>query len=109
MFEKIYPHGVVQCVHEPTHSWPGHVSSGLDHIYTNVPEKLSPAQTIFIGSSDHRLILATRYAKNIRQNIRYCKKRSYKSFDEAKFLEEVDKISQKLTEVLDRMAPIKKF
>jgi hypothetical protein len=127
MFEKIYPHGVVQCVHEPTHSWPGQVPSGLDHIYTNVPEKLSPAEIKFIGSSDHRLIMATRYAKNIRQNIRYCKKRSYKDFDEAKFLEEVDKISwwevyacndvdiavdiftKKLTEILDRMAPIKKF
>ena len=127
MFERIYPHSVVQCVHEPTHSWPGQVPSGLDHIYTNVPDKLSPAQIKFIGSSDHRLILATRYAKNMRQNIRYCKKRSYKDFDEAKFLEEVDKISwwevyscndvdiavdiftQKLTEILDRMAPIKKF
>ena len=127
MFQKIYPHGVVQCVQEPTHSWPGQVSSGLDHIYTSVPEKLSPAQIKFIGSSDHRLILATRYAKNIRQNIRYCRKRSYKDFDEAKFLEEVDKISwwdvysctdvdlavdiftNKLTDILDRMAPIKKF
>ena len=44
----------------------------------NVPEKLSQVQVKFCGSSDHRLILATRYAKNLRQNIRYCKKRSYK-------------------------------
>jgi hypothetical protein len=36
MMQKIYIHGVVQCVHGPTHYWPGHVSSGLDYIYTNV-------------------------------------------------------------------------
>ena len=79
------------------------------------------------GSSDHRLILATRYAKNIRQNIRYCRKRSYKDFQEDKFLAEVAKISwwevyscndvdlaveiftMKLTAILDKMAPVKKF
>ena len=93
MFERIYPHGVVQCVHEPTHSWPGQVSSGLDHIYTNVPEKLSQAEVKYTGSSDHRLVHVTRYTKNFRQNIRYCMKRSYKHFDEAKFLEEVKTIS----------------
>ena len=65
--------------------------------------------------------------KNIKENIRYCKKRSYKDFDEKSFLEEVDKISwwevyscedvdmaldiftKKLTDILDRMAPVKKF
>ena len=78
MLQRIYPHGVVQCVQGPTHSWPGQTPGGLDHIYTNVPEKLSQVQVKFCGSSDHRLILATRYAKNLRQNIRYCKKRSYK-------------------------------
>ena len=86
MFERIYPHGVVQCVQEPTHSWPGQTPGGLDHIYTSKPEKLSPAEVKFVGSSDHRLVLATRYARNIRQHIRYCKKRSYKNFDQAKFL-----------------------
>ena len=127
MFERIYPHGVVQCVQEPTHSWPGQGLSGLDHIYTNLPEKLSQAVVKYAGSSDHRLVQVTRYTKNIRQNIRYCMKRSYKHFDEAEFLEEVKNISWwdvyssndvdiavdiftgKLTEILDRMAPIKKF
>ena len=71
--------------------------------------------------------MKTRYARNIRQHIRYCKKRSYKNFDQTKFLEEVENITwwevyssndvdiavdiftAKLTEILDRMAPIKKF
>ena len=56
-----------------------------------------------------------------------CQERSYKGFDEKKFLEEVAKITwwdvyncndvdlavyiftQKLTDILDRMAPVKKF
>ena len=127
MMQRIYPHGVVQCVQGPTHTWPGQVPSGLDHIYTSVPEKLSQAQVKVCGSSDHKLILATRYSKNIRDNIRYCKKRSYKNFDQNKFLEEVNKISwwdvysctdvdmavdiftKKLTDILDRMAPVRKF
>ena len=127
MIERIYPHGVVQCVQGPTHSWPGQVPSGLDHIYTSVPEKLSHVQVKVCGSSDHRLILATRYAKNIKDNIRYCKKRSYKNFDEKKFMQEVEKIkwwevyscqdidmavdifTRKLTDILDIMAPIRRF
>ena len=74
-------------------------------------------------------MLTTRYAKNIRENSRYCKRRSYKNYDEKIFLEEVDKIrwwevyyygdvnndiaidifTKKLTDILDRMDPVKKF
>ena len=93
MMERIYPHGVAQCVQGPTRFWPGQSPCGLDHIYTNVPEKLSKVQVKGNGYSDHSLILATRYAKNIKQNIKYCKKRSYKFFNEAEFLEEVGKIN----------------
>ena len=59
--------------------------------------------------------------------MRYCKKRSFKDFDEKKFLEEVGKIgwwevnccndvnqavdifTRRLTEILDKMAPVRKF
>ena len=127
MMQRIYPHGVVQCVQGPTRSWPGQSPSGLDHVYTSKPEKLSKVQVKKSGSSDHSLLLATRYTKNIKENIRYCKKRSYKHFDEQKFLEEVSNISwwdvyssndvdeaveiftKKLTDILDKMAPVKKF
>ena len=127
MLERIYPHGVVQCVQGVTHSWPGQNPSGLDHVYTNAPEKLSPVQVKFCGSSDHRFILATKYASNIRQKIKYCQKRSYRDFDEKLFIEEVGRISwwevyecndvdiavdiftKKLTSILDKMAPVKKF
>ena len=93
MVERIYPSGVVQCVQAATHFWPGQTPSGLDHIYTNVPEKIGQAQVKICGSSDHRLVMVTRHSKNIKQNIRYCKKRSYKNFDEKVFMEEVNKIS----------------
>jgi hypothetical protein len=127
MFEQVYPHGVYQLVQVPTRSWPGQADSGPDHIYTNCPEKLSKPVVQFRGSSDHRLIYATKYSKNIRENIRYCKKRSYKNFDEQQFLTEVQKLSwwdvysstevdqavylftKKLTDLLDKLAPIKKF
>ena len=127
MMARIYPHGVIQCVQTATHFWPGQSPGGLDHIYTSVPEKISQAQVRICGSSDHRLIMVTRHAKNIRQNIKYCSTRSYKNFDEAEFLAEVDKISwwevyscddvdlavdiftKKLTDILDKMAPVKKF
>ena len=91
MLQRIYTHGVAQCVQGPTRSWPGQTPTGLDHIYTNVPDKLSSAQVKKCGSSDHSLILATRYAKEMQERIRYCKKRSYKNFDEKEFLKEVEK------------------
>ena len=127
MLGRIYPHGVIQCVKGPTRCWPGQTPSGLDHVYTNTPDKLSSAQVKKCGSSDHSLILITRYAKNMRDRIRYCKKRSYRNFDEKAFIEEVEKISwwevysctdvdqavdiftRRLTDILDKMAPVKKF
>ena len=127
MIERIYPHGVQQCVKAATHSWPGQQDSCIDHIYTNTPDKLTKAEVGIRGSSDHKLIIATRLSKSIKENIRYCKKRSYKNFSEEKFLNEVEKISwwevyasedvdaavdiftRKLTDILDKMAPIKKF
>ena len=127
MYERIFPHGVQQCVKVPTRSWPGQKDSCLDHIYTNTPDKISQAEVRFMGSSDHKLVMATRFSKSFKQNIRYCKKRSYKNFNEEDFLREVENISwwevyasedvdvavdiftKKLTDILDRMAPVKKF
>ena len=45
LFSRIFPHGVTQCVQGATRHWPGQPSSGLDHYYTNRPDKLSPVQT----------------------------------------------------------------
>ena len=124
LFEKIYPHGVQQCIKSSTHSWQ---SSCIDHVYTNSPEKIAEVKVNNRGSSDHKLILVTRNSRSMKQNIRYCKRRSYKYFSEVQFLREVEKISwwevyacqdvdvavhvftRRLTDILDRMAPVRKF
>ena len=85
LIADIYPHGVQQCVQGATHSWPGQADSCIDLIYTNTPDKIGPAQAQVRGSSDHRLVFVTKHAKNIKQNIRYVKKRSYKNFNEQEF------------------------
>ena len=123
----IYPHGVHQCVQGATHSWPGQTDSCIDLIFTNTPDKIGPAHAQVRGSSDHRIVFVTKHAKNIKQNIRYVKKRSYKNFNEQEFRTAVKNIkwyevyscqdvdlavdifTGKLTEILDRMAPVKKF
>ena len=87
---------------------------------------MSQVYSNFIGS-DHKLILGVRYANIIKSSTRYVKKRSYKNFDESKFLEEVRNISwwdlyletdvneavylftNKINRILDQMAPVKKF
>ena len=45
LFSRIFPHGVTQCVKGATRHWPNQPSTGLDHYYTNRPDKLSPVQT----------------------------------------------------------------
>ena len=125
--EQVYPHGVHQCVHGPTHSWPGQADSCIDLVYTNTPEKIGSTQTFTRGSSDHRLILVNKKSKTIRYNTRYVKKRSYKNFNEFEFRAAVKNIhwyelyscedadlavdifTTKLTDILDKMAPIKTF
>ena len=127
LIEQIYPHGVQQCVRSATRSWPGQDDSCLDLIYTNTPEKIGQAQALIRGSSDHRLIFVNKHAKNIREHVRYVKKRSYKDFKEEDFMEAVNNIkwydvyccqdvdlavdtfTNKITEILDRMAPVRKF
>ena len=123
--ERILPLGAVQCVSVATRVWANQEPSGLDHYYTTNPRKLSDVQAINIGSSDHKIIFATRFAKNITRNPRIIKKRSYKNFNTQEFLsavrniswwkiyscEDVDLavklLSEELTLILDRMAPIK--
>ena len=62
LFSQIFPHGVTQCVTGPTRHWPNQPSSGLDHYFTNRPDKLSPVEKQFRGGSDHMFIFAVRYA-----------------------------------------------
>ena len=125
LFEKIIPHGVSQHVNIATHSWVGQVGGCLDHVYTNRPDKLSQVEAHVNGGSDHRVLYTVRYAKSVKKNTRYIKKRCFKNFDEEGFKQEVKQLkwfeiystndvneavqllTDKLTSTLDRFAPVK--
>ena len=125
LFTRILPHGVSQHVVGPTRHWPGQASSGLDHYFTNRPEKLSPVVSQHRGGSDHMLIHAVRYSRSIKASPRYIRKRSYKNFNPGDFVQAVQQLcwldiylcedvnsavsllSSKLTFILDAMAPMR--
>ena len=75
LFSQILPHGVSQLVTVPTRFWPGTPDSGLDHIYSNKPSKLSEVYTEFSGGSDHKLLKITRYSKSMKKNVRYVERK----------------------------------
>ena len=88
---------------------------------------MSEGRALIRSYSDHRLVLATRYTKNIINSPRYVKKRSFKNFDKNKFIQEVrntsmldvylsndaneaaELLAKKLNAILDVMAPVKKI
>ena len=127
LFDRILPLGVTQLVTGATRIERGQPKSGLDHLYSNRSEKLSSVQTFFTGVSDHKLLKVTRFSKSFKQLPRFVKKRTFKNFDEELFkdrirvcgfeeiyscqnVEEAAKLlTDKVTDVLDDMAPIKKF
>ena len=127
LFDRIIPHGFAQLVTGPTRVQRGQVPSGLDHYYTNKPHKVSSVHTYFHGSSDHKLIFAIRHSKAKISSPRIIFKRNYRNFDPEQFLSEVRAISwwevyscedvesaaqlftNKLNNVLNRMAPMKKY
>ena len=125
LFARILPHGVKQCVVGPTRQGRvGQTDSGLDHLWTNCPGKMSQIYTKYNGS-DHKVIMGTRFAKLVRNSTRYVKKRSFKHFDEEVFLcrvrntsfwdvyqtgdvnEAVHLFTDKITFILDEIAPVK--
>ena len=125
LFSRILPHGVSQLVKSATRIRVGQPESGLDHFYSNEPNKLSPVQVVTCGGSDHKLIGATRYSSKIKKSVRYVTKRCYKHFNREQFISEVRKINwwqiyecedvelvlqiltDNLTNILDQMAPIR--
>ena len=126
MFTKILPHSFSQLVTVATRHSRGKDGSGLDHYYTNRPEKLSNVSVSSQGNSDHSLISATRFTKSIQNKPRYIRKRIYKNFNKNDFINAVRKLSwwdiyqcedveeavkiltNNLNGILDTMAPIKK-
>ena len=66
----IIPQGVTQCVKSATR-WPQGRQAGLpvtiDHHWTTAPEKLSEVTVLQISSSDHVILSAVRFARNIKK------------------------------------------
>ena len=122
IFEKIFPHGFSQLVTCSTRQ-----DSILDHYYCNRPDKISPVLAENRGGSDHKLIVAKRYSKAIIKQQRYVTKRCYKSFKPEEFKAAVRRVkwfelykcenldqavymlTNILTGILDRMAPVRKI
>ena len=125
LFDRIFPKGVSQLVTTPTRLSPVDPPSGLDHIYTNRPDKCSEVQAEVHGGSDHKLLKITRFSKAEVRSARYVRKRCYKNFCPAQFCEEVKELSwyelymcdspgtaadiltKKLSNILDKFAPIR--
>ena len=117
----------MQCVRDSTRCWKGQSDSCLDLVFTNTPQKLSQVRTFTRGYSDHKLVIGTRYTKNIKENTRYTIKRSNKNFDKDMFLQRIrdmslmdlymcqnpniaaELLTQKINSILDSMAPMKKI
>ena len=74
--------GVTQLVMGATRLARGEPQTGLDHLYSNKPDKLSSVQTFITGMSDHKLLKVTRFTKSFKQAPRFVKKRTFKNFDD---------------------------
>ena len=97
----------------------------MDHLYTNKPDKLSDVTAHVNGGSDHRMLQVVRYAKSMKRNVRYIRKRCFKHFDEKNFKTEIKQLkwfevytctdpnkavqllTEKISEVLDKFAPVR--
>ena len=99
LFDRIIPLGVTQLVTGPTRIMKNQAKSGLDHLYSNRPEKLSSVQTHITGLSDHKLVKVTRFSRSFRQNPRYIRKRIFKDFDDKIFKEKL--VDTNLDEILE--------
>ena len=93
LFRKIFPYGVSQLVKNATRTWPGQTDSGLDHIYSNKPNKLSQVHSEFMGGSDHRLLKITRFSKSLKRSAGYVRKICFKEFNPEEFIKAVRELS----------------
>ena len=125
LFDRIIPHGFVQLVSVATRVSQGQEPSGLDHFYSNYPEKLSEVEAHYRGGSDHKIIFGVRYTRSAISKPRIVRKRMYKNFKADEFIHAVQNISwwevytcenveeavkimtRKISSILDKMAPIK--
>ena len=126
LFTRILPLGVTQMVTGPTRAEKGVAVTGLDHLYSNKPTKLSEVRTEFTGMSDHKIILVRKFTRDLDRRERYTKKRVFKNFQPDRFQTMVSSmpeiaaclastsadtaafiLNQGITRILDTMAPVR--
>ena len=125
LFTRILPLGVIQMVTGPTRAERGVPATGLEHLYSNRPIKLSEVTTEWTGMSDHKIILARKFSNDFKRTERYTRKRVFSNFNKDQFREDVSKMSEQpvcltstsavtaaallnkgISRVLDAMAPL---
>ena len=126
LFTRILPHGVSQMVTTATRAERGVPVTGLDHLYTNRPEKLSEVQTEFTGMSDHKIVTVRKFSKDMKRTERYTTKRTFKDFKPDQIKEAVKSmpeleaclaatcpstaaiiLTDGITRIMDTMAPVR--
>ena len=125
LFTRIMPQGVTQMVTGPTRAERGVPATGLDHIYSNKPTKLSEVKTDLTGMSDHKIVIVRKFTRDIQRSEHYTKKRVFKAFNSEQFKMAVGSmpelasckaatsadraaniLSQGITRILDNAAPV---
>lgn len=123
--------GLTQVINKPTRiclrSDGTQVASCIDHIFINTPAFCSNSVSVPIGCSDHNLIAVVRKTKVPKPAPKVIRKRSFKSFNQARYEEDVkhanwsnvfvekdperafQAFSGILTTIADHHAPLKKF
>ena len=93
LFNRIFPLGISQVVTKATRVSPSGELSGLDHLYTNKPDKVSSVNVEKFGNSDHFLLKFSRFTKSEIRTPKFITKRSFKEFDATSFKNEIDNVS----------------
>ena len=82
--EELQEAGWVQLIQQPTHfnNSAGRLatSSLIDHIWTNLPSKVSTCRQEELGTSDHEMVWVDRMARQRVEKVKMTEKRSLKNF-----------------------------
>lgn len=93
LHSRILPLGVSQVLTGAsrigTNVWGVQEESGLDHLYTNRPDKLASVEAKYNGISDHKYAKAVRNTKCQAKGPKETRKRRYKKFKNDEFIKRV--------------------
>ena len=91
--DEIVTIGFCQLVEKVTRSWPGQVSSILDHLWTNSPGNVISVTNTTRSTSDHNVISVILRTKDRKEHIHDTLKRNMKNFNLDRYREKISKIN----------------